>query len=69
MNDKIISILSEKYNLDPEIIEKVIRSQFNFVVDTMQEGNFESIHLHHLGKFAVKPNRLKQLNEQYNKYD
>lgn len=67
MNPRIISILSTKYNLDEEIIEKVIRSEFLFIKDTMEEGNFESIHLHHLGKFAVKPKRLEDLQKKYDK--
>lgn len=65
MNDKIISILSAKYNLDPEIIERVIRSEFQFVKDTMEQGEFESVRLHHLGVFGVKPKRLKDLQEKY----
>lgn len=53
--DEIVKQLVVKYNLDYEVINKVIRSQFNFVADTMEEGGLESVHLHHLGKFAVKP--------------
>lgn len=63
MTDKIIAILSDKYKLDPEVIERIIRSEFQFVHDTMEQGNFESIRLHHWGVYGVKPNRLKQLNE------
>lgn len=61
--DKVISMLSARFNLDPEIIEKVIRSEFDFVSTTMEVGNYESIHLHHLGKFAVKPKRLEQIGK------
>lgn len=67
MNDKIISILSAKYNLDPEIIERVIRSEFQFVKDTIEQGEFESVRLHHLGCFGVKPKRLKDLQKRYDK--
>ncbi len=65
MNQKIISLLAIKYNLDEEVIEKVIRSEFNFVSSSMEIGNFDSVHLHHLGKFCVKPKRLEDLNKRY----
>jgi nucleoid DNA-binding protein len=60
--DKIILILADKYKLDPEVIEKIIRSEFNFVKDTMQEGGLESVHLHHFGKFGVK-SRYSKIKE------
>lgn len=65
MNQKIITILAAKYNLDEEVIERVIRSEFEFVRDTMEQGEFQSIRLHHLGCFAVKPKRLETLQERY----
>lgn len=60
--EKIINQLSIKYKIDPEIIEKVIRSEFNFVKDTIERGELESVHLHHLGKFGVKPRFFKNKN-------
>lgn len=62
MSQDIFNKLAVEFNLDSEIIEKIVRSEFEFVMNTMEEGNFESVHLHKLGKYAVKPNRLKQLN-------
>lgn len=61
--DSIARELAVKYNLSEDVITKVIRSQFEFVKDTMEEGGFESIHLHYFGKFACKPGRLKKLIE------
>lgn len=61
--DKIIKILAAKYKLDEEVIEKIVRSQFNFVASTMQQGEFQSVHLHHFGKFAVRPNSVKRVND------
>ena len=49
-----IKKLAAKYNLSEDIIEKIVRSQFNFVKDTIEEGSFESVHLHYFGKFACK---------------
>lgn len=63
MIDKIVKTLAAKYKLDEDIIEKIIRSQFNFVASTMQEGEFQSVHLHYLGKFCVKPNAVKRATE------
>jgi len=59
MNQKILTVLASKYNLDEEVIERVIRSQFEFVRDTMEQGEFQAIRLHHLGVFGVKPRRVE----------
>lgn len=67
--DKLIRKIAIKFNLDEEVVEKMVRSEFNFVANTMQQGEFQSVMLHHLGKFAVKPNaisRLERLKEKSN---
>lgn len=64
MNKKIIDKLAEKYKLPKPIIEKIISSQFKFVADTMASGEMTPVRLPYLGVFAVKPNRLKKLNEK-----
>lgn len=61
--NNIINKLSSSYNVDTEVIEKVIKSQFRFVKDTIEQGELQSVHLHYLGKFAVYPNRIKKLEE------
>lgn len=63
MVDKIVKTLAAKYGLDEDVIEKVIRSQFNFVANTMQQGEFQSVHLHYFGKFCVKPNSISRINK------
>jgi nucleoid DNA-binding protein len=60
--DKYIDILSKKYNLDSEVIEKIVRSEFLFVKDMIEVGELDSVHLHHLGKFAVKSRYTKNLS-------
>ena len=60
-HDDIINFLSTKYNLDSDIIEKVIRSQFRFVKDTMEQGELQSVRLTHFGVFGIKPGRMKYL--------
>lgn len=65
--DKIIKILAAKHKLDEEIVERMVRSQFNFVAATMQQGDFESVHLHHFGKFAVKPRSIQRVTDMKEK--
>lgn len=60
--DKYIEILSNKYDLDSEVIEKIVRSEFLFTKDMMEMGELESVHLHHLGKFACKPRYFKNIS-------
>lgn len=66
--DKLIKKLAGKFNIDEEIVEKIIRSEFKFTAETIQEGEFQSVHLHYFGKFGVKPNAIKRL-EQLNSYE
>lgn len=61
--DNIIEKIARKMNLDSEIIERIVRSEFRFVAETMQQGTFESVHLHYWGKYAIKPNAIKRINE------
>lgn len=65
--EDLIPIVSTRLNIDEEIVEKVIRSQFKFVKDVIESGNKESIHLAYLGKFAIKPNRLDYLPKDFDK--
>lgn len=62
--DNIIKKIAGKLEINEEIVEKAVRSQFKFVVETMQEGEYESVHLHYFGKFAVKPGVLHYLAEK-----
>lgn len=52
--EELINKISAQMNLSPELVEKIVRSEFKFVLDTIEEGELESVHLHHLGKWAVK---------------
>lgn len=63
--EELYNILASKYKVDPEIIEKIVRSEFLFVKDTMEIGELESVHLHFLGKFGVKP-RYSKIEDEYN---
>lgn len=64
--DKIIQNLSNKLDIKEDLIEKVIKSEFEFIVDTIREGK-ESVHLHYLGKFCIKPNAIKRIQLAYDR--
>lgn len=56
--EKIIKTLAEKYNLSEFEIEHIVKTQFRFVKGVIEEGDFKSVRLKHLGLFTVKKNRL-----------
>lgn len=62
--DNIINKLALKYNMDSDLLERIVRSEFKFIADTMSEGNYESVHLQYFGKVAVKPKRLNVLKKE-----
>lgn len=61
----IIKQISQELNLDEELVEKVVRSEFRFVRDVMEAGEMDSVMLHYFGKFAVKPNRFNYLPDDF----
>jgi nucleoid DNA-binding protein len=61
MRKEIINELSKEFDLQPHIVEKMVKSQFGYVASVMREKKLEPIRLHHLGVFAIKPSRLKYL--------
>tara|TARA_Y100001968_G_C19379363_1_gene729438 strand:+ start:1314 stop:1511 length:198 start_codon:yes stop_codon:yes gene_type:complete len=60
--DRIIKKLAEEYNLPEQVIESIVRSQFKFVCDKMQDDECLKIRLHHFGVFKIKPKRLYVIN-------
>ena len=58
-----IKQLSIKYNTDYDLVEKIVRTQFKFIKDTIEQGELDSVHLHYFGKFCVKPNRIQMLKD------
>lgn len=64
MLDKIYSKLSAKFDQDLEVVEKICRSQFEFTVNTLEQGEFQSVRLHHFGVYGVKPKRLEELKNR-----
>ena len=65
MIDKdLIEQLAEKYDLPDFVIESIVKSQFKFVQDKMEEGECAKVRLHHFGVFKVKPKRLYIINNE-----
>ena len=57
--DKLIKKLAKKYNLTEFKTELVIKSQFGLLKNVIENSNFKSVRLKHLGMFSVKKHRFK----------
>lgn len=67
MDEKsIIQKLASKYNLPISKVEEAVYYQFKFTSQVIRAGEFKAVRLPYLGKFHVKPGRLKHLNERPN---
>lgn len=60
----IIDRVAEKLDLPRYEVSKVVTSLCGFIFDIMEEGKFEGFYMRRLGKFIVKPNRLKKIKEK-----
>ena len=59
----ILERIAEEYDLPVYVVENIVKSQFKFVQDKMQEGECAKVRLHHFGVFKVKPKRLYIINK------
>ena len=67
MTIKVLSKeLSDELGIDKDLIEKIVRSEFKLLKDTISDGEWESVKLQYLGKFVVKPTRRKYAEEYVN---
>jgi len=57
--DKLIKKLAKKYNCSEFKIDLIIKSQFGILRESIENGDFKSTRLKHLGLFTVKKNRFK----------
>jgi nucleoid DNA-binding protein len=70
INDQIVKEIAEEKGLDPEVVEKAIRTISDLVTETIEHSTFEdykNIQIMKFGKFVVKPFRLeywKKFNER-----
>ena len=65
--DKLIKKLAKKYNVSEFKIELIIKSQFGLLRKSIENGEFESTRLKHLGMFTVKKNRFKYYKNERRK--
>ena len=61
---RIIADIAMQVNIDPAMVQEIVRSQFTYVARIMRQGGFDAIMLPRLGKFRVKPNRPRLLSKQ-----
>mgnify|MGYP003148636284 CR=1 FL=1 len=56
--EEVIKKLAKKYGLTTFEVDHIVKTQFRFIKKTVEQGDFKSIRLKHLGLFTVKKNRL-----------
>lgn len=59
--ENIIKQVSEDLNIPENIVEKILKSQFLFVKECME--NRSNVHLAYLGKFVIKPGRVYKIKQ------
>ena len=64
---KLIEKTAQEHNISIGKAELVILSQFKFTRNVMEEGEYKSIRLMHLGKFVASPKRIKQREDKKKK--
>lgn len=57
--EQIIKKLAKKYGISEFKAELIIKSQFGLLKEAIEDGDFKSVRLKHLGMFTVKKNRFK----------
>lgn len=63
--ENLINQIAAELNISEEVVTKVVRSQFLFTKDVMESGEMKSVHLPYFGKYAIKPNRLDYLPDNF----
>lgn len=67
--DKIYQDIADKLNITEKQVKKAVEHQFQFVHNTIKEGNFDAVRLPYFGVFKVKPRRLEHLRDDYERDD
>ena len=62
-HEDILNKLAEKYDLPTYVVESIVKSQFKFVQEKIEEGECAKVRLHHFGVFKVKHKRLYIINK------
>ena len=63
--ERIIQEIAKELGISPSLVQKIVKTQFEFVKTVMEKGEFETVRLPYFGKFSVKPYRLQKVNENY----
>lgn len=65
---QLIQSIADLNNLPYSTVEYIYLTQWKFIKAVIEEGYFKSVLIPSLGKFVVKPYRLKKQLEKYTKY-
>lgn len=63
--DKILKDISLSFYIPLEVVKEIVGSQFDFIHEVIKGGDrtepdtLKNINVTHLGKFAVKPSKIK----------
>jgi len=57
----ILAIMGKQFNLQEHVIEHIVRSEFEFVKNTMSKREFTSVRLHRLGVFGLSEKRKQKI--------
>jgi len=55
--------ISKEIGAPVEVVMSIVRTQSKYTTHMIEHSGFEAVSLPYLGKFHVKPGRLKKLNE------
>lgn len=62
----IVEKTAEKLDIPEYKVTQVLSAFFELVIDDIESKNYRGAYLRRLGKFVVKPNRVKMLEERKN---
>lgn len=62
--DKVYQEVADELGLSKTLVIEVAESQFSFAKDTIRAKEMKDIRFQYLGKFSVKPGRLKYLSDR-----
>ena len=57
--DELVKAIAKKYEISEFKADLIVKSQFKILKNIIEEGDFKSLRLKHLGMFTVKKNRFK----------
>lgn len=63
MKKSVYKEIATELNIPEYLAEKVARHPLKMLEAVMNKGEFEGVLLKHLGRFVVKPGRIKFLNK------